>query len=55
MLRNGVEVVNCHQICRSHELEVAALSIHSLRIDLLSISDGNLILLKNKFGFQTEP
>lgn len=55
MLRNGVKVVDCHQIWWSHELEVPALSVRSLGIDLLSISDGNLILLKNKFVFQTEP
>lgn len=46
--------MSCHQIWWSHELEVCALSIHSLKIDLLSISDGNLALLKNTFVFQTD-
>lgn len=54
MLRNGVKVVNCHKIWYNHELEIHALSIHSLKIDLFNISDGNLSLLKNKFGFLTE-
>lgn len=45
MLRNGVKVVNCCQIM-SQDLEVHALSAHSLKTDLLSISDGNMPLLK---------